>query len=61
MKSADERRSLFESAGVDLEKDITLSCMSGVSATVVFGSLRDIAKGNLSVYDGSWSEYSKNI
>ena len=60
MKSAEERKACFEAAGIDLEKDITLSCMGGVAATVVYGSLKDIAKGKLSVYDGSWAEYSKN-
>lgn len=57
LRSAEERRKVFEENGVDLEKDITLSCMSGVSAAVVYAGLSDIAKGKLSVYDGSWSEY----
>ena len=59
MKSADERKAFFEAAGVDLEKDITLTCTGGVSATVLYASLKDIAKGKLSVYDGSWTEFSK--
>lgn len=50
---------VFAEAGVDLSKDITLSCQGGVAATVVYGSLKDIAKGKLAVYDGSWAEYSK--
>ena len=58
LKSADERRKLCEDAGVDLEKDITLSCQGGIAATVAFASLKDIAKGKLSMYDGSWSEFN---
>lgn len=59
LKPAEERKKMFQEAGVDLSKDISLSCMSGVAATVVFGALADISTGNNSVYDGSWSEYSK--
>ena len=61
LKSADERKAAFESAGVDLEKDIACSCMGGVAATVTYAALKDIAKGKLSVYDVSWSEYSKHV
>ena len=58
-KSAEERKAAFEAAGVDLSKDITLTCMSGIAATVLYGALKDISTGNLSVYDGSWSEFSQ--
>ena len=59
LKSADERRAAFQEAGVDISKDITLTCMGGVAATVAYGALKDIATGNIAVYDGSWSEFSK--
>jgi len=58
MKSKDERKAAFEAAGFDITKNITVGCMSGVTATIVYGALRDIASGNLSVYDGSWSQFS---
>ena len=45
MKSADDRKAAFEAAGVDLGGEITVHCMSGVAATVLFASLSDIATG----------------
>ena len=36
---ADERKAVFESAGVDLSKDIVVSCTGGISATVLYGGL----------------------
>lgn len=61
MKSAEERKAVFAEAGIDLSKNITLSCQGGVAATVGYHSLTDIANGNLAVYDGSWAEYSKHM
>ena len=58
LKSAQDRKAAFEAAGVDLSKPISLSCQGGVAATVVFASLQDISTAPLSVYDGSWSQYS---
>ena len=60
LKPVDVRKAAFESAGVDLSKNITLSCNTGVQASAVWCALRDLATGSVSVYDGSWSEYSKN-
>ena len=60
LKSAEERKAAFEAAGVDLNKPIALTCMSGVAATVLYASLQDIATSDTSVYDGSWSQFSKN-
>lgn len=56
----EQRVEIFKKAGVDLSKDIAVSCNSGITASVVYASLRDIAQGKVSLYDGSWSEYSKN-
>ena len=61
LKTADERKAVFAEAGIDLSKDITLSCGGGIAATVVYNSLSDIATGKIAVYDGSWAEYSKNM
>jgi thiosulfate/3-mercaptopyruvate sulfurtransferase len=58
MRSQEERRKVFEENGVDLNKDIATLCNGGVSASVLYASLADIAKGNLAVYDGSWSEFN---
>ena len=57
LKAPLERKAIFEGAGIDLSKDITLSCQSGIAASFLYGSLKDISQGRLSVYDGSWSEF----
>ena len=59
LNSVDDRKAVFAEAGIDLSKDIILSCQGGVAATVAYNGLKDIAQANLSVYDGSWAEYSK--
>ena len=57
MKAPLERKAIFEEAGIDLSKDIALSCQSGIAASFSYGALKDICTGRLSVYDGSWSEF----
>ena len=58
--SAEERKAVFESEGVDLSKDITVSCTGGISATVLWGALKDLAHGNLALNDGSMAEWNKH-
>lgn len=60
MKTFEERKAVYTEAGIDLSKDITVSCKGGIAATVAFASLKEIAEGKVAVYDGSWAEYSKN-
>lgn len=57
LKPADERIAIFKSHGVDLDKDIVTCCQIGVTACVAYSGLKDIAKGNVRVYDGSWAEF----
>jgi len=59
LKTADERRAVFEKHGVDLSKEIVLHCQTGVTASVAFTALKDIVGGKLRLYDGSYSEYSQ--
>ena len=61
LKTADEIKAVFADAGIDLSKDIALSCGGGIAATVVYNGVSDIATGKVAVYDGSWAEYSKNM
>mgnify|MGYP000241412026 CR=1 FL=1 len=56
----EERAEIFKKAGVDLSKDIVVSCNSGITASVVYASLKDIATGKVSLYDGSWTEFSRH-
>lgn len=62
IKSKEERIKLFEEAGINLDKPIISSCMSGVTSTVLIYALRDISKsGKLFNYDGSWSEFRRTL
>mmetsp|Transcript_18700 Transcript_18700/g.28649 ORF Transcript_18700/g.28649 Transcript_18700/m.28649 type:complete len:228 (-) Transcript_18700:8-691(-) len=60
LKPAEERKAAFMGHGVDLKKNIVLSCQGGIASAVLYESLKDICEGQVSVYDGSWAEYSKN-
>lgn len=56
MKKPEELKKVYEK--FDLNKEIYLTCGSGVTASVEFLALRLIGKKDgVSVYDGSWSEY----
>jgi thiosulfate/3-mercaptopyruvate sulfurtransferase len=56
---AEEIRSKFESAGVDLTQPITTSCGSGVTAATLAFALHLIGHEDVAVYDGSWSEWGR--
>ena len=60
LKSEDEIKKIFQDhAKVDLSKQITTSCGSGVTASLLTFSLywSGVPMEKLSVYDGSWSEW----
>jgi thiosulfate/3-mercaptopyruvate sulfurtransferase len=42
---------------VDLEKPITTSCGSGVSAAVATLALARLGRFDVALYDGSWTEW----
>jgi thiosulfate/3-mercaptopyruvate sulfurtransferase len=56
-RSAKEIKTAVNEAGIDLEKPITASCGSGVTACVLAFGLFLIGYENVAVYDGSWSEW----
>lgn len=49
--------SVFEAAGVELNRPGILYCNGGVSACVVEAALTVLGSENWRVYDGSWNEY----
>ncbi|MBI6629570.1 3-mercaptopyruvate sulfurtransferase [Pontibaca salina] len=57
MKSREEIRAIFESAGVDLTRPAITTCGSGVTAAVLSLALERIGKTDHSLYDGSWAEW----
>ena len=57
MKSREEIRRLFVSAGVDPEKPFVASCGSGVTANSLILAARLLGNRDTRLYDGSWSEW----
>lgn len=57
LKSTDELVAAFKNAGIDLQKPITASCGSGVTAGVLALALALIGRPDTAVYDGSWTEW----
>jgi thiosulfate/3-mercaptopyruvate sulfurtransferase len=50
-------KTLFDDAGVDLDKPIVTTCGSGVSAAILSLGLARLGRLDAPVYDGSWSEW----
>lgn len=59
MRSLPELRAAFDTAGVDLAKPIITTCGSGVTAAILFLALERLGHEQVSLYDGSWSEWGK--
>lgn len=57
LKDAQALTALFAAAGVDLEKPITTSCGSGVSAAVASLALARLGRLDVALYDGSWTQW----
>ncbi len=59
LKSDEDLRTAFTEAGVALEKPVITSCGSGVTASVLCLGLEKLGHRDLSVYDGSWTEWGQ--
>jgi thiosulfate/3-mercaptopyruvate sulfurtransferase len=59
LKGAGKLRELFAAKGVEMNRPITTSCGSGVTAAVVALALEIAGAKQVSLYDGSWSEYAQ--
>lgn len=57
LKPIDELKSMFEAAGVDLDKPIITSCGSGSTACTLMLALKMAGAKDVAVYDGSWAEW----
>ncbi len=53
----EELKKIFVDAGVDLEKPVTTSCGSGVTAAVITLALTLVGHKDHTLYDGSWTEW----
>ncbi|SHN48316.1 sulfurtransferase [Erythrobacter sanguineus] len=47
----------FVDAGVDLDRPVTTTCGSGVTASVLLFAMHLLGKHDTALYDGSWSEW----
>jgi thiosulfate/3-mercaptopyruvate sulfurtransferase len=50
-------RRAFGEAGVDLDQPVVTTCGGGVTAAVLLFALDRVGKGDVALYDGSWSEW----
>lgn len=50
-------RAAFTNAGVDLNRPLITSCGSGITACALAFALHLIGKDDVSLYDGSWTEW----
>jgi len=57
-KSPADLRAALTAAGIDLNRPITTTCGSGVTASVLLFALHLIGVKDAALYDGSWSEWS---
>ena len=57
MRDAEELTQVIAAAGLDLDRPITASCGSGVTASMLAFGFYLIGKKDVAVYDGSWSEW----
>lgn len=55
-----ELRAAFEAAGVDLSRPVVTSCGSGMTACALAFALHLLGKGDVALYDGSWSEWGSD-
>ena len=51
-------RDAFSEAGVALDKPITTTCGSGVTAAILLFALDQLGTQDVALYDGSWSEWA---
>ena len=57
MRAPEALRESFEAAGVDMARPVITTCGSGVTAAVLALGLHLAGHRQVSVYDGSWSEW----
>lgn len=50
----------FEASGISMNKPVTISCGSGLTACILALGLSKIGKDDWRVYDGSWDEWGRD-
>lgn len=59
IKPVEALREIFAAKGVDLNRPVTTTCGSGVTAAVLALGLEIAGAGQVRLYDGSWAEYAQ--
>jgi len=59
MRRGDALRAPFEAAGVDMSRRTITTCGSGVTAAIVMLAMHRLGNADVSLYDGSWSEWGQ--
>ena len=57
MKTGDDLRQLLQGAGIDLDRPVITTCGSGVTAAILLAGLEMLGNRDVTLYDGSWSEW----
>lgn len=57
LRSEEELREAFRSAGVDLDRPVVTTCGSGMTACILALALDRLGKDDVALYDGSWTEW----
>lgn len=57
LAEASELERIFTEAGVDLDRPITTTCGSGISASILALALARLGRTDVAIYDGSWTEW----
>lgn len=57
-RKAEDLAPIFQDAGIALDKPVTTTCGSGVTAAILTLGLTIAGARDLSLYDGSWSEWA---
>lgn len=60
MRNAQQLREYFAEKEIDLDRPVTTTCGSGVTAAVIALGLEIAGAGKVSLYDGSWAEYAQH-
>ncbi len=56
-KQVDGLMAAFATAGIDMDRPMITTCGSGATAAVIVFAARLLGKKDVSLYDGSWSEW----
>jgi len=59
MKEGADLRAVFEAAGADVGRRTITTCGSGVTAAILMLALTRLGNADVSLYDGSWSEWGR--